>query len=78
MHLPRSVFSRKQLDLFLWLLRINNVDQVPSTKSMQTMNKMLQNMCGIETISFNGKLGHKYHINSLPQILAQVSINIYN
>ena len=65
MHLPRSVFSRKQLDLFLWLLRINNVDQVPSTKSMQTMNKILQNICGIETLPFNGKLGHKYHVNSL-------------
>ena len=74
MHLPRSVFSRKQLDLFLWLLRINNVDEVPSTKSMQTMNKMLQNMCGIETIPFNGKLGHKYHVNSLAQILAQVRV----
>jgi hypothetical protein len=72
MHLPRSVFSRKQLDLFLWLLRVNNVDQVPSTKSMQTLNKMLQNMCGIETKSYNGKLGHKYNVNSMEQILAQV------
>ncbi|KAF8192221.1 hypothetical protein K438DRAFT_1762221 [Mycena galopus ATCC 62051] len=30
MHLPRSVFSQRQLDLFLWLLKVNNVDDVPS------------------------------------------------
>lgn len=52
--------------------------KVPSTKSMQTMNQMLQNMCGIETIPFNGKLGHKYHVNNIAQILAQVSIRISN
>ncbi|KAJ7763795.1 hypothetical protein B0H16DRAFT_1455051 [Mycena metata] len=38
MHLPRSVFSQRQLDLFLWLLKVNNVDDVPSVKSMQTIN----------------------------------------
>ncbi|KAJ7753154.1 hypothetical protein B0H14DRAFT_3096750 [Mycena olivaceomarginata] len=30
MHLPRSVFSQRQLDLYLWLLKVNNVDDVPS------------------------------------------------
>jgi hypothetical protein len=34
MHLPRSVFSHRQLELFLWLLKVNNVDDVPSVKSM--------------------------------------------
>ena len=29
-------------------------------------------MCGIETKSYNGKLGHKYNVNSMEQILAQV------
>ena len=51
MHLPRSVFSRKQLDLFLWLLRVNRVESVPSTKNMTTLNKILQGVCGIETDS---------------------------
>jgi hypothetical protein len=72
MHLPRSVFSRKQLDLFLWLLRVNKVDDVPSPKSLTTINRLLQNMCGIETLAYDGKLGHRYHINNLAQILAQV------
>lgn len=73
MHLPRSVFSRKQLDLFLWLLRANHVESVPSTKNMTTLNKILQGICGIETIAYDGRLGHRYHVNNLSQILAQVS-----
>jgi hypothetical protein len=72
MHLPRSVFSQRQLDLFLWLLKVNNVDDVPSVKSMQTINLALQKICGIETIAYNGALGHKYYVNSLAQIIAQV------
>jgi len=72
MHLPRSVFSRKQLDLFLWLLRVNNVDDVPSTKSLKTLNKILQNTCGIDTLAYEGNLGHRYHVNNMGQILAQV------
>jgi len=40
MHLPRSVFSQRQLDLFLWLLKVNDVDDVLSVKSMQTLNRL--------------------------------------
>lgn len=74
MHLPRSVFSRKQLDLFLWLLQVNQVNDVPgTTKSMKTLNNVLQNMCGIATHEYQGKMGHPYFVNSLAHILAQVS-----
>lgn len=73
MHLPRSVFSQHQLDLFLWLLRVNDVDDVPSVKSMQSLNAALQKMCGIDSIKYKGALGHNYYVNSLGQILAQVS-----
>lgn len=72
MHLPRSVFSQRQLDLFLWLLKVNQVDDVPSVKAMQNLNAALQKMCGIDSIAYNGALGHKYYVNSLPQIIAQV------
>ncbi|KAF8204045.1 hypothetical protein BJ912DRAFT_841196 [Pholiota molesta] len=75
MHLPRSVFSRKQLDLFLWLLRVNRVSDVPTGKTMKGLNTTLQQMCGIDTIEYDGKLGHKYHVNSLAQILAQEMSN---
>ncbi|KAK7006456.1 hypothetical protein R3P38DRAFT_3038299 [Favolaschia claudopus] len=75
MHLPRSVFSQRQLDLFLWLLKVNEVDNVPSVKSMQSLNAALQKMCGIDSIMYNGALGHKYYVNSLPQIIAQEMAN---
>ncbi|EAU90230.2 hypothetical protein CC1G_05768 [Coprinopsis cinerea okayama7 len=39
MHLPRSVFSQRQLELFLWLLRVNGVDDVPSVKAMKRINE---------------------------------------
>ncbi|KAJ7923558.1 hypothetical protein B0H13DRAFT_1707124 [Mycena leptocephala] len=75
MHLPRSVFSHRQLDLFLWLLKVNQVDDVPSVKAMQHLNAALQKMCGIDSIAYNGALGHKYYVNSLPQIIAQEMAN---
>ncbi|KAJ7147561.1 hypothetical protein C8R43DRAFT_889965, partial [Mycena crocata] len=75
MHLPRSVFSHRQLDLFLWLLKINNVDDVPSVKQMQKINLALQKVCGIDSIPYNGALGHKYFVNSLAQIIAQEMAN---
>lgn len=72
MHLPRSVFSQRQLDLFLWLLKVNNVDDVPTVKSMQAVNAALQKMCGVDSIAYDGALGHRYFVNSLSQIIAQV------
>ncbi|KAF8164203.1 hypothetical protein BJ912DRAFT_1150335 [Pholiota molesta] len=75
MHLPRSVFSRKQLDLFLWLLRVNKVDDVPSVKSMNLLNKIMQELCGVDTITYKGKQGHVYHVNNLGQLLAQEMAN---
>jgi len=75
MHLPRSVFSQRQLDLFLWLLKVNDVDDVPSVKSMQTLNAMLQKMCGIDSIKYKGALGHTYYVNCLAQIIAQVRLS---
>ncbi|KAF8197056.1 hypothetical protein BJ912DRAFT_923160 [Pholiota molesta] len=43
--------------------------------SMNLLNKMLQGMCGVDTISYNGKLGHVYHVNNLAQILSQEMSN---
>jgi len=72
MHLPRSVFSQKQLDLFLWLLQVNEVDYVPGLDTMKALNKSIQNLCGIETVGYEGILGHRYFVNNISQILAQV------
>ncbi|KAJ7823425.1 hypothetical protein B0H14DRAFT_2597923 [Mycena olivaceomarginata] len=65
----------RQLDLYLWLLKVNNVDDVPSVKSMQTINLALQKICGIDSIPYEGALGHKYYVNSLAQIIAQEMTN---
>lgn len=72
MHLPRSVFSHRQLDLFLWLLKENGVNDVPSVKTMQSLNDALQKLCGIDTLAYDGALGHKYFVNDLAQLIAQV------
>ena len=72
MHLPRSIYSETQLQGILWLLGVNHVCDLPSVRQMKKLNTMLQNICGIDTIPYNGILGHIYHVNSLSQILAQV------
>ena len=72
MHLPRSVYSERQLNILLWLLRINNVADVPSVKSMKNLEEILQKMCGIETMAYDGALGHKFYVNSLSDIIRQV------
>ncbi|KAI0723525.1 hypothetical protein C8Q76DRAFT_614464 [Earliella scabrosa] len=75
MHLPRSVFSQRQLDLFLWLLKVNGMEDVPSVRSMLGLNAALQRACGIDSVPYKGALGHTYYVNSLPQILAQEMAN---
>lgn len=74
MHLPRSVFSQKRLNLFLWLLQVNEVDYVPGLDTMKALNKSIQNLCGIETVGYEGILGHRYFVNNIAQILAQVKL----
>ncbi|OSD04147.1 hypothetical protein PYCCODRAFT_1364884 [Trametes coccinea BRFM310] len=75
MHLPRSVFSQRQLDLFLWLLRVNDVEDVPSVRQMLRLNTALQRACGIDSIAYKGVLGHTYYVNALDQIIAQEMAN---
>ncbi|THU76270.1 hypothetical protein K435DRAFT_813558, partial [Dendrothele bispora CBS 962.96] len=62
MHLPRSVFSEKQLDLFLWLLNINKLPaEIPSVDSMKALNEKLQKLYGVNSIRKQGALGHVYY-----------------
>ncbi|RXW14525.1 hypothetical protein EST38_g11326 [Candolleomyces aberdarensis] len=77
MHLPRSVFSEKQLDLFLWILRVLDVLQVPSVCSMKGFCNNVQKLYGIESIEYQGALGHRYYVNSLSQILAQAVASLF-
>lgn len=72
MHLPRSVFSERQIDILLWLLRVNNVDDVPSVKSVKRIEDTIQRLCGIRSIPYDGALGHRYYVNSLADLIQQV------
>ncbi|SJL16514.1 uncharacterized protein ARMOST_20040 [Armillaria ostoyae] len=75
MHLSRSAFSQHQLDLFLWLLEANQVDNLPSVSSTKKLNDALQKLCGVDSIRYEGALGHRYYVNSLSQIIAQEMSN---
>ncbi|KAK0211411.1 hypothetical protein IW262DRAFT_1301739 [Armillaria fumosa] len=56
-----------------WLNKIENgVDNVPSVKSMKSLNAKLQILCGIDSIPYKKALGNLYYINSLSQIIVQV------
>ncbi|KZV80099.1 hypothetical protein EXIGLDRAFT_630831, partial [Exidia glandulosa HHB12029] len=72
-HLPRSVFSERQLDLLLWSMKYNGVDDLPTVNTIKNLNTMLHSMCGIETIEYMGKMGHRYYVNSLADLIAQAS-----
>ncbi|KAG1784909.1 uncharacterized protein HD556DRAFT_1314704 [Suillus plorans] len=74
MHLPRSVFSERQIDILLWLLRVNNVVDVPSVKSVKLIKDTIQRLCGIHSIPYEGALGHRYYVNSLPDIIRQLCL----
>ncbi|KAF9060897.1 hypothetical protein BDP27DRAFT_1150318, partial [Rhodocollybia butyracea] len=75
MHLPRSVFSVRQLDLFLWMLKVLGVDDTPSVKRMNEVDKKLQALYSIQTIKYKGALGHTYYTNSLADIISQEMAN---
>ncbi|KAJ3805860.1 hypothetical protein F5876DRAFT_81326 [Lentinula aff. lateritia] len=75
MHLPRSVFSVRQLELFLWLLRVNGVQDATSVKSMKDLDAKLQSLYGIQTYEYKGAFGHTYYVNSLADIISQEMCN---
>ncbi|KAF9063908.1 hypothetical protein BDP27DRAFT_1160400, partial [Rhodocollybia butyracea] len=75
MHLPHSVFSVRQLDLFLWMLKVLGVDNTPSVKRMNEVDKKLQALYSIQTIKYKGALGHTYYTNSLADIISQEMAN---
>ncbi|KAI6144100.1 hypothetical protein BKA82DRAFT_4331110 [Pisolithus tinctorius] len=75
MHIPCSVFSQRQLDLLMWLLHINGIQDVPSVRTMKTLEDGLQKICGIETLPFTGAFGHQYYMNSFSDIIRQEMAN---
>ncbi|KAJ3829433.1 hypothetical protein F5880DRAFT_396644 [Lentinula raphanica] len=75
MHLPRSAFSVRQLELFLWLLKVNGVADATSVKTMKDLDTRLQQLYGIQTFKYKGAFGHIYYVNSLADIISQEMCN---
>lgn len=74
MHLPRSAFSHRQLNVLLWLLRVNNITlDIPSLKSMKNLQTKLHSLHGIRTLRYDGAFGNKYYVNSIADIISQVN-----
>jgi hypothetical protein len=47
---------------------------VPSRRSMKRVDQILQKLCGIKTMRYQGALGNVYHANDIHGIIAQVSV----
>ncbi|KAL1698388.1 hypothetical protein EV121DRAFT_218261 [Schizophyllum commune] len=74
-HLPRCSFSRKQNAAIHWALQALGVENLPSDRSMDEIDSLLQRMCGIRSVRHEGKLGHVYYVNDLAGIIAQEMAN---
>ncbi|KAF8509719.1 hypothetical protein JB92DRAFT_2591643, partial [Gautieria morchelliformis] len=61
----------RQVDVFLWMLKVNGIDDVPSVRGMKMLNSTMQHLCGIDSIKYTGALGHKYYVNNLAQLISQ-------
>ncbi|KAF9536072.1 hypothetical protein CPC08DRAFT_615508, partial [Agrocybe pediades] len=57
------------LDLLLWLLRVNKVDDVPSVSRMTTLSKVLHRVVGVQTREYDGKIGSKYYVKRFQRVL---------
>ncbi|KAJ4482870.1 hypothetical protein C8J55DRAFT_559698 [Lentinula edodes] len=62
MHLPHSTFSVRQLELFLWLLKVNGVEDATSVKTMKELDTKLQKLYGIQTYKYKGAVKIMYTV----------------
>ena len=61
-HLPRSIFSDKEMASISWAMNVLGASNVPSESRTKAMMKGLQIACGIETIRYQGALGHIFYL----------------
>ncbi|KAG6826289.1 hypothetical protein H0H92_000438, partial [Tricholoma furcatifolium] len=71
-----EVFSDRQLDILLWLLRVNGIENVPSVSAVKEMNQNLQSTTGVRTVDYKGKLGNRYSCNRLADLVSQEFSNL--
>jgi hypothetical protein len=71
-NIPRSAFSRQQIEMMFWFSKANGVPRIPSAKTLRSQNAVLHSMCGVRTLEYDGAFGHRYFINSLADTICQV------
>ncbi|KAI0078564.1 hypothetical protein K474DRAFT_1743504 [Panus rudis PR-1116 ss-1] len=74
-HIPRCAFSERQNIVINWAMRALGLNDIPSEASMQKIDKALQRLCGVDSIRFEGALGHIYYTNDLAALIAQEMSN---
>ncbi|KAJ7176536.1 hypothetical protein C8R46DRAFT_1213111 [Mycena filopes] len=74
-HVPRCSFSKKQNTAIHWAMLALGLRDLPSDRVMDDIDKVLQPLCGIQSIRYSGKLGHVYYTNDLAAIIAQEMAN---
>jgi hypothetical protein len=72
-HLPRVMFSDLDLEVLIWLLKVNGVRNTPSLRQCKALHELLRHICNFEVKHYMGKLGHLYYINCIQSILKHVS-----
>ncbi|KAJ7502053.1 hypothetical protein B0H11DRAFT_1712975, partial [Mycena galericulata] len=74
-HIPRCSFSKKQNAAIHWGMLALGLRDLPSDRIMDDIDKVLQPLCGIQSVRYSGKLGHIYYVNDLAAIIAQEMAN---
>ncbi|KAF9062576.1 hypothetical protein BDP27DRAFT_1190932, partial [Rhodocollybia butyracea] len=64
-------WPNRTLELFVWLLKINGVEDIFSVKTTKELDTRLQKLYGIQTFKYKGAFGHTYYVNSLADIISQ-------
>ncbi|KAJ3897568.1 hypothetical protein F5879DRAFT_910507, partial [Lentinula edodes] len=74
-HIPRCAFSRKQNIAIHWAMLALGVPNLPSDRTMDDIDKEMQRLCGVQSIRYEGKLGHLYYANDFAALISQEMSN---
>ncbi|KAJ7913831.1 hypothetical protein B0H13DRAFT_2232248 [Mycena leptocephala] len=74
-HVPRCSFSKKQNTAIHWAMQALGLQDLPSDRVMDDIDKALQPLCGVQSVRYAGKLGHIYYVNDLAAIISQEMAN---
>ncbi|KAJ3871561.1 hypothetical protein F5051DRAFT_463748 [Lentinula edodes] len=58
-----------------WAILALGVLNLPSDRTMDDIDKEMQCLCGVESIRYEGKLGHLYHANDFAALISQEMSN---